>query len=205
MRENQETGRGEGTPSLGSGVSFPRCRWTEGGMGRMGRMRRREGTKNPEYRSALRVRRVTSSSAASAAIGTAIIAAPTGLLAAMGVTALVAVVVMPSVTRGDIDDGTARHGLIHDYWRRVPHHWGRAINHRRGAWRVDRDGTRSVKDWPRQPEGDVHRYSRLGGAGQSENCNHCYQSEQMLCFHGGSDGSVRNIFDSRPLIKQEEH
>jgi hypothetical protein len=199
MRENQKTGRGEGTPSLGSGVSFPRCRWTEGGMRRM------DGTKNPEDRSALRVRRVTSSSAASAAIVTAIIAAPTGLLATMGITALVAVVVMPSVTRGDIDDGTARHGLIHDYWRRVPHHWGRAIHHRRRAGRVDRDGTRGVKDWPRQPEGDVHRYSRLGGAGQSENCNHCYQSEQMLCFHGRSDGHAAGVFECGSLIKKEEH
>jgi len=45
----------------------------------------------------------------------------------------------------------------------------------------------------------------LGGAGQSERCNHCYQTEQMFCFHGGSDGVVEDIFDSGSLIKTDEY
>jgi hypothetical protein len=153
---------------------------------------------------ALRVQRVTSSLATSAAIVTAIIAAPTGLMAAMARAALVAVVVMPTVSRGDIHHRTPRHGLIH-HRRRALHHWWRAVGHRRRAWRIHRDRTRSVKDWQRQPKREVHRDSCLGGAGQSDCDNHCYQTEQMFCFHGRSDGAVRNIFDSEPLIKQADH
>ena len=164
----------------------------------------RLGNKNPEDLSALRVQRVTSSSAASAAIVTAIIAAPTGLMAAMAGATLVAVVVMPSVCRGDIHDRMARHGLIH-HRRGAPHHGRRAICHRRWARRVHRDRARGVKDWQRQPKREVYRNSCLGGAGQSDCGYHCYQTEQMFCFHGGSDGAVRNIFDSEPLIKQADH
>jgi hypothetical protein len=162
------------------------------------------GNKNPEDQTALRVQRVTSSSAASAAIVTAIIAAPIGLMAAMARATLVAVVVMPSVRRGDIHDRMPRHGLIH-HRRRTTHHGRRAIRHRRRAWRAHRDRARSVKDWQRQPKCEVHRNSCLGGAGQSDCGNHCYQTEQMFCFHGGSDGAVRNIFDSEPLIKHADH
>jgi hypothetical protein len=190
---------------LGVGWSFSHCHWSERGIGRMGLMSRTNGTKNPEDRLALRGQRVTSSLAASAAIVTAIIAAPTRLLAAMGVTALVAVVVVPSVSRRDIHDRRPRRGLIYDY-RRAAHDGRRAIRHRRRARRrVNHDRTRGGKDWQRQPEREVHRNSCLGGAGQSEHCNHCYQTEQMFCFHGGSDGAVRHIFDSKPLIKQEDH
>ena len=147
----------------------------------------------------LRVRRVTSSSAASAAIVTAIIAAPIGLVAAVGVTALVTVVVMPHVTRSDIHDGMAR---IHHDRRAISYRW-RAIRHWRRAWGVHRDRTRGMKDWQRQPNREVHRNSCLGGAGQSEDRNHCDQTEQMFCFHGGSDGDAVGVFECGSLIKQE--
>lgn len=134
---------------------------------------------------ALRVQRVMSSLAASAAIVTAIIAAPTGLMAALGVTALVAIAVVPLVSRGDIHDWMAR--IRHDR---------RTIRHRRRARCVHRDRTRGVKDWQRQPEGEVHRNPCLGGAGQSDCGNHCYQTEQMFYFHGGSDGAGGEFFSA---------
>ena len=190
MRENQKTGRGEGTPSLGSGVSFPRCHWTEDSVPEW------PLTKSPEDLSILRVERVTSGLAASAPFLTATLRAMTSYLPAvmaMVITALVAIV----VARGDIHGLVPRHGLINHGWRAT--HYGRRT--RRGHY----DWARGMKDWQRQPKREVKRDTCLGGAGQSGNCNHCYQTEQMFCFHGGSDGAVGNIFDSGSLIKTEDY
>jgi hypothetical protein len=54
-----------------------------------------------------------------------------------------------------------------------------------------------MKDWQRQPKRKVKRDTCLGGAGQSGNCNHCYQTEQMFCFHGRFDGLFTQRFSSR--------
>ncbi len=154
------------------------------------------GNKSPEDLSALRVERVTSSSTASAPFLTATFRAMTSFLpaivAAMVITALIAIV----VARGDIHDRAARCDRpIHDHRR-----W--AFHHGRRAWRgVNNDRTRRVKDWHGQPKIEADRNSCLGGADQSDCGNHCYQTEQIFCFHGGSDGAVFGVFDSRPLIK----
>ena len=144
----------------------------------------------------LRAERVTPGLAASAPVRTATLRAMTSYLPAvmaMVITALVAIV----VARGDIHNRAARSDRTIDDDRRALHHG------RRARWDNHRDRTRGVKDW--QPEREVNRNSCLGGAGQSERCNHCYQTEQMFCFHGGSDGGVTRVFDSRPLIKTEDY
>jgi hypothetical protein len=160
------------------------------------------GTKCPEDFSVLRVEWVTSSLAASAPFLTAIVVTITAFLpavAAMVITTLIAIAVVPFGARRDIyDRGVARHGLRHDD-RWAMHHG------RRARRRVNHDRARGVKDWHGQPKIEADRNSCLGGAGQSSYCNHCYQTEQMFCFHGGSDGAVRDIFDCRPLIKTEDY
>lgn len=159
--------------------------------------------KNPEDSSVFRVEQVTPSLAASATLLTAIVMAITpflpAVIAAMVITTLIAIVVMPFVTRGDIHDrGATRHGLIHDD-RRAMHHG------RRARRRVNHDRARGVKDWHGQPKIEADRNSCLGGAGQSSYCNHCYQTEQMFCFHDGSDDAVIGVFDSGSLIKTEDY
>lgn len=140
--------------------------------------------------------------AASAPVWTTTFTAMTSFLptvvTAMVITATIAIVVMPVVARGDIHDRTARSdGTIHDY-RRAFHH------RRRARWDDHCDRARAVKDRHRQPEREADGNSCLGGAGQSDCGNHCYQTEQMFCFHGGSDGDVVGVFDSKPLIKAKE-
>ena len=162
--------------------------------------------KSPEDFSVLRGERVTSSLAASApflpatfvAI-TPFLPAPTMSIVAIVITTLIAIVVMAFVAGRDIyDRSAARHGLIHNH-RRAWHHGWRA---RRG---VNHNRARSGEDWHRQPKNKFEGNSCLGGAGQSDCGYHCYPTEQMFCFHGGSDGAVRPIFESRPLIKPEDH
>ena len=153
--------------------------------------------KNPEDQMILRVERVTSSLAASAPVRTTTSMAITPIvptIAAMVITTLIAIV----VARGDIYDRTARRDrAIHDNRRRAMHHaWG-------ARWDNHRNWARRVKDW--QPEREVDRNSCLGGAGQSECCNHCYQTEQMFCFHGGSDGNAVGVFECESLIKTEDY
>jgi hypothetical protein len=145
----------------------------------------------------LRVDRVTSGLAASAPFLTATLRAMTSYLPAvmaMVITALVAIV----VARGDIHDRAARGDRTRDDDRRRATHYGG-----RARWDNHRNRARSAKDW--QPEREVNRNSCLGGAGQSERCNHCYQTEQMFCFHGGSDGAAQDIFDFRLLIKTADY
>lgn len=155
--------------------------------------------KNPEDSSALRVEQGTSSLAASAPFRTATILAMTPFLptvvAAMVITTLIAIV----VARTDNHDRTARRRGHIDH-RRWAMHYGRRA--RRG---VNHDRARGTNDWHGQPKIDADRNSCLGGAGQSDCGNHCYQTEQMFCFHGRSDDAVIYVFDSRPLIKTEDY
>ncbi len=195
MHQETKQAVGKGQPSLGSGCpSTPAIGlhlWVD-----------RQRQKSPEDLSVLRVERAAPRSPASAPIRTAIVTAMTSFLptvvAAMVITAVIAIVVVPVIARGDIHHRAARGDrAIQDDRRRAMHHAGRA------RWDNHRDRTWGVNDW--QPEREVDRNSCLGGAGQSERCNHCYQTEQMFCFHGGSDGAVRDIFDSGSLIKTEEY
>jgi hypothetical protein len=203
MDYTSKTGSGKGQPSLGSG-----CPSTPAIGLHLGADRQRQ--KSPEDLSALRVERVAPRSLASAPVRTAIVTAMTSFLpsvvAAMVITTLIAIVVMPFVTRGDIHDRAARRDRAIDDDRFATRH--RFADHdrrgRRARWRVNHDRTRRVKDWHGQPKIEADGNSCLGGAGQSENCNHCYQTEQMFCFHGRSDGAVGDLFDSRPLIKTED-
>lgn len=193
MNLNHRTGRKKGTTLLGSGGPL---------LTAIAPSRSGDKQKSPEDFAALRVERVTSDLAASAPVRAAIVTAMTSFLptvvTAMVITAVIATIVMPVVARGDIHDRAARcDRAIYDDRRRAMHHA------RRARWDNYRDRTRGVKDW--QPEREVDRNSCLGGAGQSERCNHCYQTEQMFCFHGGSDGAVGDIFDSGPLIKTEDY
>jgi hypothetical protein len=154
----------------------------------------------------LRAQLGTSDLTASPAIVTAIIAAPTLRVAAMVRTPMVAVIVMPVVTRRDIYHRlVARRGLIHNH-RRASYDRRRTICHRgRARRRINRDRTWGVEDWHGQPKIEADRNSCLGGAGQSDCGYHCYQSEQMFCFHGRSDETPSGIFDSKPLIKPEHY
>lgn len=198
MRENQKTGRGEGTPFLGRVCPS---------LAAIGLRVRK--TKNPEDLAVLRVEQETSSLAASAPVRAATVMAITPFLptiAAMVITTVVAIVVMPFVARGDGYDRAARRDrAIHDDRFATRH--GLA-HHDRRWWarrRVNHDRAWGVEDWHGQPKIEADGNSCLGGAGQSKGGYHCYQTEQMCCFHGRSDGAVRNIFDSRSLIKTEDY
>ena len=150
--------------------------------------------KNPEDLSVLRVEWVTSGLAASAPVLTATLRAMTSYLPAvmaMVITALIAIV----VARGDIHDRAARGDRTRDDDRRRATHYGG-----RARWDNHRNRARSAKDW--QPEREVNRNSCLGGAGQSEGCNHCYQTEQMFCFHARFDGLFIAFFTWRKMMNR---
>lgn len=189
MDYTSKTGSGKRQPSFGSGCPSTPAIGLHRAVGH-------EQQKSPEDQLILRAERVTPGLAASASFRTATLRAMTSYLPAVMaivITALIAIV----VARGDIHDRAARcDRTIHDDRRATHHGW-------RARWDDHRDWTRSVKDW--QPEREVNRNSCLGGAGQSERCNHCYQTEQMFCFHGGSDGVAGDIFDSGSLIKTEDY
>ena len=156
--------------------------------------------KSPEDQMILRVKEWIQNLAASATFLATILVAITAFVAAMIITALIAIVVTPFVTRGDIHDRLAtRRGLIHDWcatWHWLIHDDRRAIRH---GWRARRlnhkDRTRSVKDWHGQPQHKPDRQPCLGGAGQSDNRNRCNQTEEMFSFHGGSDETLATFFN----------
>ena len=155
--------------------------------------------KSPEDQMILRVKEWIQDLAASATVVSAIVVAITAFVAAMIITALIAIVVMAFVTWRDIHDGCAtRRRLIHD--RRAARHWSihddrRTIRHRRRTWRVNRDGARGMKDWHGYPKHEPDIQPCLGGAGQSDNCNRCNQTEEMFSFHGGSDEALATFFN----------
>lgn len=190
MHQETKQAVGKGQPSLGSGCPSTTAVGLHLAVGQ-------QRQKSPEDLSLLRVERVAPRSPASAPVRTATSMAITPIvptIAAMIITALIAIV----VARGDIHDRAARSDrTIHDDRWRATHHG------RRARWDNHRNRTRGVKDW--QPEREVDRNSCLGGAGQSKGCYHCYESEQMFCFHGGSDGVAGDIFDSGSLIKTEDY
>lgn len=142
--------------------------------------------KSPEDQMILRVKEWIQNLAASAAIVTAILVTITAFVAAMIITALVAIVVMALVTRSDIHGLATRHWSIHDDRR--------AIRHTRRTWRVNRDGARGMKDWHGYPKHEPDIQPCLGGAGQSDNCNRCNQTEEMFSIHGGSDEAIAAFF-----------
>ena len=193
MDYTSKTGSGKEPPSLGSGgPSLTAIAPSQSG----------HQLKNPEDLLVLRVERATTRLAASAPVRAATVMAITPFLptiAAMVITTVVAIVVVPFVTRGDIHDRRAARGGHIDH-RRWAMHYGR-----RARRSINHDGTRGMKDWHGQPKVEADGNSCLSGAGQSNCCNHCYQTEQMLCFHGRSDGVVGVLFDSTPLIKAEAY
>ena len=149
--------------------------------------------KSPEDQMILRVKEWIQNLAASATIVTAILVAITAFVAAMIVTALVAIVVMAFVTRSDIHDWCAtRHWSIHHDGRATDHGW--TIRHRRRTWRVNRDGARGMKDWHGHPKHKPDIQPCLGGACQSDDCNRCNQTEEMFSIHGGSDETHAAFF-----------
>lgn len=148
--------------------------------------------KSPEDQMILRVKEWIQDLAASATIVTAIVVTITAFVAAMVITALVAIVVMALVTRSDIHGLVTRRGLIHHDRRATDH--GRTIRHRRRTWRVNRDGARGMKDWHGYPKHEPDIQPCLGGAGQSDDCNCCNQTEQMFSIHGGSDEALATFF-----------
>jgi hypothetical protein len=123
-------------------------------------------------------------------------------IAAMVITPMIATIITPVIPGQDHHRATRRDGAIHDHRFAARHRLADHDRHRRRArWRDHGHCARGVKDWHRQPKIEADGNSCLGGAGQSEGCYHCYESEQMFCFHGRSDEAVRDIFDSQPLIK----
>jgi hypothetical protein len=112
---------------------------------------------------------------------------------AMVIAALIAIVVMPFVTRRDIHDWcTTQRGLIHD---------GLAVSHgvihddRRARRLNDNHSTRSVKDWRGQPKKEPNRQPCLGGACKSNNRNRCNQTEERYSFHVRSDEALATFFN----------
>ena len=148
--------------------------------------------KCPEDQMILRVKEWIQDLAASATVVAAILVTITAFVAAMIITALVAIVVMALVTRSDIHGLATRRGLIHHNGRATDHGW--TIRHRRRTWRVNRDRTRRVKDWHGHPKHETDIQPCLGGAGQSDNCNRCNQTEEMFSIHGGSDETLAAFF-----------
>jgi len=156
--------------------------------------------KSPEDQMILRVKEWIQNLAASAAVVSAIRVAITAFVMAMIVTTLIAIVVMAFVTWRDIHDGcTTRRRLIYD--RLATRHWSihddrRAIRH---GWRARRlnhnDRTRRVKDWHGHTKHKPDIQPCLGGAGQSDNCNRCNQTEEMFSIHGGSDETHAAFFN----------
>ncbi len=204
MHQETKQAVGKGQPSLGSGCPSTPAVGLHRAVGH-------ERQKSPEDVSVLRVERVAPRSPASAPVRAAIVTAMTSFLptvvAAMVITTLIAIVVMPVIARGDIHHRAARRDRTIDDDRFATRH-GFADHNRHGRWawrRVNHDRARGVKDWHGQPENKLDGNSCLGGADQSERCNHCYQTEQMFCFHGGSDGAVIRVFDSGSLIKTEDY
>jgi hypothetical protein len=192
--QNTEQAERKGPPSLGSG-----------GPSLTAISLSLREQKSPEDFSALRVKERIQNLAASATFLTTILVAITAFVAAMVITALIAIVVMPFVTRRDIHDRLAtRRGLIHDWcatWHWLIHDDRRAIRH---GWRARRlnhnDRTRSVKDWHGQPKHKPDRQPCLGGAGQSDNRNRCNQTEERYSFHGRSDEALATFFNGHEYM-----
>ncbi len=158
----------------------------------------------------LRVERATPRSPAAAPVRAATLMAITPFLptiAAMVITTVIATIIIPVIPRGDIHHRAARgdRAIHHDRFatrHRFAHH------DRRGwwaRWRDDGHSPRGMKDWHGQPKMEADGNSCLGGAGQSDCGDYCYQTEQMFCFHGRSDEAARGIFDFGSLIKPENH
>ena len=145
--------------------------------------------KSPEDQMILRVKEWIQDLAASATVVSAIVVAITSFVAAMIVTTLIAIVVMAFVTWRDIHDWCAtRHWSIHDDRRAIRHGWrARRLNHN--------DRTRRVKDWHGHPKHKPDIQPCLGGAGQSDDCNCCNQTEQMFSIHGRSDEALETFFN----------
>jgi hypothetical protein len=160
---------------------------------------------NPENLAILRVERATPRSPASAPVRTATPRAITPFLptiAVMVITPMIATIITPVIPWQDHHRATRRNGAIHDHRFAARRWFADDHRHRRRARRRDDGhGARGVKDWHGQPKIEADGNSCLGGAGQSEGCYHCYESEQMFCFHGRSDAALGDIFDSAPLIK----
>ena len=199
MDYTSKTGSGKGQPSLGSGCPSTPAVGLHLAVGH-------QRQKSPEDLSVLRVERVAPRSPASAPVRAATSMAISPIvptIAAMGVTAVIAIV----VARGDIHDRAARSDrTIYDDRFATRHGFADHDRHGRRAWRDDhRDGARGGDDWHGQPKMEADGNSCLGGAGQSDCGYHCYQTEQMFCFHGGSDGVAGDIFDSGSLIKTEDY
>lgn len=163
----------------------------------------------------LRVERATPRSPASAPVRVATLRAITPFLptiAALVITTMIATIIIPVIPRGDIHDRATRCDRTIDNHRFATRHgWADHHGHgRRTRGRDDGHGPRGVKDWQRQPKIEADGNPCLGGAGQSDGGNHCYQTEQpfwepMFCFHGRSDEAGRDIFDSTPLIKTVDY
>ncbi len=124
---------------------------------------------------------------------TAIVAPITVFASAMVIAALIAIVVMPFVTRHDIHDWcTTQRGLIHDG---LAVSYGVIHDDRRARRLNDNHSTRSVKDWRGQPKKEPNRQPCLGGACKSNNRNRCNQTEERYSFHVRSDEALATFFN----------
>ena len=154
--------------------------------------------KIPEALVDLRVDGWARSLPVSAAIVTAIVMSPTAVATVLIVTAIIAVAISRTATRGDVNHRLARCRSVNDA-RRAIRHRRRAINDWRRTTRCGDHDRRCVID--RSREGNAHRPTRLRRGGEPSESNHCNQTEEMFCFHARFDGLFPGFFRESKILQ----
>ena len=127
-----------------------------------------------------------------------VVSFPTTVAAVLVVTAIVAVTPSRTAARSDVNHGLTRRRSVHHAGRAIRHR-GRTIDHWRRTTRCGDHDCRGVNHG--SGEGNAHRPTRLRRGGEPSYCDHCCQTDEMICFHARFDGQVWGLFRRLEMLQ----
>ena len=158
--------------------------------------------KCPEGLAALRVtgarRKLPVSAAVVAAVVPAVVTFPTTATPVWLVAAIVTMAPNRTAARGDVNYRLARCRSVNHAGRAIRHR-RRTINDWRGTTRCGDHDCRGVNHG--SGEGNAHRPTRLRRGGEPSYCDHCCQTDQMICFHARFDGRLWGLFRGFKMLQ----
>ena len=154
--------------------------------------------KHPEDLVAFRVNETVRSLAMSTVTATAVVMTPAMFVTVTVMTAIVAVVVIPLVTRRGVNH--ARRAIAHrrraiGYLRRAVLDGWRTIRHGRRVTRCRDHDLRGIAN--RSGKGDAHGPTRLRRGGEPSDCDDRNQTKERFHFHEQFDGGFNGVFSNR--------